>query len=325
MENKQLAQYLNDFTSLRRDAKNGGAPHKPILLLSLIQAFENGFITDKRIYILPELIGFFKSNWQFFVQTDHDARFALPFYHMTTEPFWRLIPKEGCEIWVQSKGAMRSLSNLQTAVKYAEIDDSLTNFLKDATSRDVLRMAILEKYFPNIPPQYSSDLGLGFVNDIRNQILEESPTEYVTEIRKLKTRLSKEAFEEEVVMRGGIFKREVPRNYGYTCCISGLRIDATFNSSTLIEACHIKPFSVSFDDTLSNGITLTPTLHTAFDNGFFTLSEKFEVIISKNLTETSSPQGIMQYHGRKILLPNSINCYPNLESIRWHQENKFEK
>ena len=33
---KDLSYYVHCFTSLKRDNKNGGAPHKPILLLSVI-------------------------------------------------------------------------------------------------------------------------------------------------------------------------------------------------------------------------------------------------------------------------------------------------
>jgi putative restriction endonuclease len=41
---------------LKRDAKNGGAPHKPILMLSIISLFQKGIFTDNQINILPELV-----------------------------------------------------------------------------------------------------------------------------------------------------------------------------------------------------------------------------------------------------------------------------
>jgi putative restriction endonuclease len=40
----KLSYYLSCFQKLRRDRKNGGAPHKPILLISIIQAFQSGII-----------------------------------------------------------------------------------------------------------------------------------------------------------------------------------------------------------------------------------------------------------------------------------------
>jgi putative restriction endonuclease len=325
MENRNLSFYAKAFGNLKRDHKNGGAPHKPILILSLIDAFERGFINSNQIAISPELIAFFKANWSKYVLSEHDLRFALPFYHMMSETFWKLMPNEGCELWLQSKGSMRSLGNLRVAVKYAEIDDELVEILKSDENRAFLRQVILEKYFPNATFSNNSNEGLAIIENIRKQIVEESNVEYKTKIQFLKSTLDKETFEEEIILRGSLFKREVPKNYAYTCCISGFSIAVPFNSTTLIEACHIEPFSLNYNDTLSNGIALTPTLHTAFDRGLFTISEKYEIIVSQQISESKSPQGLKQYHGKKILLPNDFKHYPNLESIIWHQKNKFEK
>ena len=61
MPEKNLAYYLQAFTTLKQDLasakKNGfAAPHMPILVLSLIQGFERGFLNDERVYLSPELI-----------------------------------------------------------------------------------------------------------------------------------------------------------------------------------------------------------------------------------------------------------------------------
>lgn len=322
---KNLSFYITAFKSLRRDSKNGGAPHKPVLLLSLIDSFEYGFYQDNKIYILPELIGFFKANWSRFVETDHDLRFALPFYHMQNETFWSLIPKAGCEIWVQSKGSMRSLSNLETAVEYARIDNTLADLLKNKENRDVLRQIILEKYFPKFTSTNYSNHGLDIVEGIRKQIVEEDKTEYLAKINILKTKLTREAFEEEIILRGSIFKREVPKNYNYTCCFSELKIEVPFNSTSLIEACHIEPFSTAYNDTLRNGIALTPTLHKAFDKGLICISDNYEIIVSNRISETESPQSLKRYHGKRMLLPINEKHCPSLESIFWHRKNRFEK
>ncbi len=325
MKNKNLSYYAYAFSHLRRDSKKGGAPHKPILLLSLIDAFDKGFYQDNKIYIIPELIGFFKANWSKYVKTEHDLRFALPFYHMQTEGFWHLIPNAGCELWVQSKGVMRGLSNLETAVEYAEIDIELSILMQDVANRNFFRSIILEKYFKNSSIVSNSEEGLKIIEEIRNQIVDEDKAEYLSTIKKLKLKLDKEAFEEEIILRGSIFKREVPKNYNYTCCFSKLRIEVPFNLTNLIQACHIEPFSLAYNDTLSNGIALTPTLHTAFDRGLITISDNYEIIVSNRISETESPQSIRRYQGKQILLPLNERHYPSLESIFWHRKNRFEK
>ncbi len=122
---KSLSYYNYIFRKLRRDSKKGGAPHKPILLLSIIQLFEDNLINSNKIYITPDLVGYFKSTWNMLVTTNHDLRFALPFYHMSSEPFWKLIPNPGCEKWIEAKSSMRSFNNINTAVAYALIDEEL--------------------------------------------------------------------------------------------------------------------------------------------------------------------------------------------------------
>ena len=66
---KILSSYIHAFTNLRRDYKKGGAPHKPVLLLSIIQLFESKQIDSERIFITPELVGTFKSTWNALVTT----------------------------------------------------------------------------------------------------------------------------------------------------------------------------------------------------------------------------------------------------------------
>jgi putative restriction endonuclease len=48
----------------------------------------------------------------------------------------------------------------------------------------------------------------------------------------------------------------------------------------MVDACHIIPFSISHDDTIRNGICLSPNLHRAFDRGLFTLTNDLEVKVS---------------------------------------------
>ena len=68
---KILNKYLNFFKKLRRahNKQIGKAPHKPILLISLAQLIRNNVITSNKIFITPELVLAFKSNWNSLVET----------------------------------------------------------------------------------------------------------------------------------------------------------------------------------------------------------------------------------------------------------------
>lgn len=313
---KDLAYYVYCFTHLKRDMKNGGAPHKPILILSIIEQFEKQLFYSNQIYITPELVSSFKTHWTELVKTNHHAIFALPFYHLNSEPFWKLIPNIGCEKWIESKSSMRSFNNLTTAVNFATIDIELKLLLEVKENREILKFAVLEKYFPDTKILYGSN------SDDLNKIdvLNESTEIYKWKIIELKSKLDENAFQEEVFVRSGIFKREIPKIYNNTCAISGLRIDAISNIS-MIDACHIVPFSDGYNDTLINGIALCPNLHRAFDRGLISVSNDYKVILNNNFIENKeSSLNLTQFDGKIINLPNKEEFYPSLENFSHHRK-----
>jgi len=324
---KSLKYYLHKLTHIRINTskKNGISPHKPILLLSIISNIEVGKIKSNKIFILPELIATFKGLWSDLVENDkHHCIFTMPFYHLSSSSFWKLIAKNGYKKIIQSKIAMKGFSNLNQAVEYAEIDNELFVFFKNKEEREILKYAILEKYFPNTKNNFSDESN-NYINDIENQILNEPSVEYKIKLQKLQDELNADSFEEEKYMRSSIFKRQIPLLYKNTCAISGLQINATLNVS-LIDACHIIPFSNSYDDTVTNGISLTPTLHRAFDRGLISIDDNYKIIISDKFKEENQSQySIIQFKNKEIYLPENSKFYPSLENIKWHRENIYKK
>lgn len=312
----KLPFYIHCFTHLRRDSKNGGAPHKPILILSIINLFNQRIYNSREIEILPELVSSFKNNWSQLVETNHHPIFSLPFYHMNSEPFWELIPNIGCEKWIKSKGSMRGFNNLTTAVKFALIDKDLADILQIPGYRDILKLELLGRYFPLQKDNYVENEG----DSSCGNLLHETSEEYKNKIIKLKKSCNENSFEEEIFVRGGVFKREIPKIYNNTCAISGLRIDATANLS-IIDACHIVPFSEAYDDSIQNGIALCPNLHRAFDRGLISISDDFRVLIQKNFVENhNSVYNISQFENKKIALPYSPKNHPSLENLYHHRK-----
>ncbi|GHV66799.1 HNH endonuclease [Bacteroidia bacterium] len=315
--NKNLEYYVHCFTHLKRDMKNGGAPHKPILLLSVISLFEKGIFTNNQIDILPELVASFKTNWAKLVVTNHFPIFALPFYHLSSEPFWILIANAGCEKWIESKSSMRSFGNLTTAINYALIDNELANLLLVPENRDILKIALLDKYFPDT----KSNFGTGNDDDLPSEkLLHDNSETYKQKIIELKNQVDENSFQEEIFIRGGLFKREIPKIYNHTCTVSGLRISAVANVS-MVDACHIVPFSEGYDDTLTNGIALCPNLHRAFDRGLISISDDYTILTNKNFVENQkSVFNISQFAGKQIFLPYTEELYPDLGNIAVHRK-----
>ena len=156
---------------------------------------------------------------------------------------------------IESKSAMRSFKTLKLAVRYAEIDSELFDLMLDENSNRTLREAIINKYFPH-KKNDKSPSPVNYNQQVSKDILEDSAVEYAKKIKQLRANLNEEEYEEERFLHSGRFKREVLLNYNNTCCISGLRIDVTANIS-MLDACHIIPFSESYDDTISNSTELS--------------------------------------------------------------------
>lgn len=316
-----LTKYLSNFKTLRIDRSHGHAPHKPVLLLSVLQAFQNNLITDQRIYITPELVALFKSNWSLLVTSNHDCRFALPFFHLTSDKFWKLIPKPGFDNILQFKASMRSFVNLNAAVDCAVIEFDLFFLMKDKKSNSILQQFLLDEYFPETKNNFSNSSGgqQNLFDDIEGKILHEDAEEYRNEIKKLVQQRN----EEEIFLRGSLFKREIPKIYNNTCCISGMKIDATISIS-MVDACHIIPFSESYDDTISNGIALCPNLHRAFDRGLIAIDNKYRIVVSNAFREEESDYSIRKFEGNEILLPKQQKYFPLIENLGWHKQNIFK-
>lgn len=338
MSEKSLAYYLGAFTDLKQDTasikKNGfAAPHQPVFVLSLLQAFDKRFFTDQQVFLTPELVDLFTTNWSLLVPpSNYNPLIALPFFHLGSRklpPWWKLVPNPGYEVMLESAGSMRSFKNLTLAIDHAEVDPELAFLLTFPENREALRQAVLAKYFPD-KTGLNLNLGSSHIDEISAQILEESPEAYAVRLQNLKAKMSarpeeRELFQQEIFVRGGAFKRDVPKYYGYTCCISRLKIDAMFSVS-MIDACHIKPFAKSFNDTISNGIALCPNLHRAFDRGMISVDAEYRVLVSNQFTESADGlYSFKQLAGTRLLLPESPRLYPSLQNFAWHREHVFKK
>ncbi len=62
MDAQILHKYLHAFGHLHRNM--GLAPHKPILLLSILDEIGRGRITDNEIVLTVELVSAFREYWQ---------------------------------------------------------------------------------------------------------------------------------------------------------------------------------------------------------------------------------------------------------------------
>lgn len=324
MSEELIIKYSNYFKKLNRGFNKGlgRAPHKPILLLSIIQLISKGIIPTNRIFITSDLLLSFRQNWKILVDTNHTNNFSLPFFHLRSEPFWYLVAKPGKEIVTTSSKSIKSFKSLSDSIAFAEIDKDLFFLLQDPINQMWFEQLILENYFPNFKTVYKRPAINYEEEKIENEILNEPKEAYLDHMQNLKETLQEDEFEEEIFVRGSLFKKTIPKVYDYTCSITGMKVESTHNIQ-MIDACHIYPFSISKDDTVTNGITLTPTLHRAFDRGLITINSNFVVRVSPTITKEESNFTISQFDGRQIILPVNEKFYPSQESLIWHNKEVF--
>ncbi len=116
-----LSYYAKKFQRLRVDRAHGIAPHKPILLLSVIEQIRRETITENKIYLSSELIQTFLKYWSYLGSFNHNPDISRPFFHMRSGKFWHL--------WANSDyiKLLSSKEKLKTLVEFNNTPDSFLN------------------------------------------------------------------------------------------------------------------------------------------------------------------------------------------------------
>lgn len=149
-EIKNLSYYKRCFIQLNRSARKGEkAPHKPILLLAMIDRVEqlvsmgvagHRMINQSLIDLNPKLEQFFYKNWNLYVKSELFApSFSTPFFHMESESFWRLALKTGAK----PQGSQGE-SHLYKYYLGAYIDEELMLLLLEKDIRNELRNLLID-------------------------------------------------------------------------------------------------------------------------------------------------------------------------------------
>ncbi len=116
----------------------------------------------------------------------------------------------------------------------------------------------------------------------------------------------------------GTFRILVTDAYGRECAISRER------ALPALEAVHIKPFNLVETHDVTNGLLLRADLHRLFDVGYVTVTPEYRVEVSRRIREDFDDGATyLDFHGRAIALPRSLEVRPQPEYLRWHNENKF--
>lgn len=321
-----LATYQRAFERLKSDRVTGRwpditnkrAPHKPFLLLSVLDLFAQYAVNINLIELRAELLDTFDLYWLKVMGNEKPGSAVLPFYHLKSEGFWHLIAQPDQETLLRTSRQIRSLRDLHELVLGARLDDELFTLLQSSDSRDALRRTLIETYFaPEIRPilvevgtisQESFEYSRELLDRARGIFrIEEAPTMdemYLTDSRSVG------------------FRKVVVEAYDHTCAVCGVRL-RTPEGRTAVAASHIVPWSHSHNDDPRNGLALCGLHHWSFDQGMITVLLSHEIAVSTTIAAEPSTESIQLLNGQRIRLPNNAYLHPAREALRWHNKNVF--
>src|ERR1051325_5841375 len=208
---EQLSYYLNKIKHLRVDRTHGvPAPHKPLLLLTVLDLIERGEITQNRIEISPLLVETYLNYWKH-IPTGQ-PRLYNPFPRLRTSGFWHLHARAGQESALAATRGFQSVAHLNRLVAYASLDPELFMLLQRPDAREVVRQTIIGTHLSHYEPLIKEAAGENHrINEATQKLRREA----------LGGR-SEEALASTA--RSAAFRQEIMRLYDYTCAACRLRI-----------------------------------------------------------------------------------------------------
>jgi putative restriction endonuclease len=116
----------------------------------------------------------------------------------------------------------------------------------------------------------------------------------------------------------GAFRILVTEAYGRQCAITDGKV------LPALDAAHIKPYGEGGLHIKSNGILLRKDIHSVFDAGYVTIDEGFRFSVSKKVKEIfNNGEEYLRLHGKELRLPERMADRPDIDLLRWHNDNRY--
>lgn len=302
----KLTSLEKSIASMRLGRADGRPkPHKPVMLLAVLDMFDAGLLADNRIHFNEELVERFETYLKA-VQMEGDwCQPAPPFFHLRTSRFCKHAALPGRErqyarLRTSGGGSNRVLDNIQ----YAYLDAEAFSVFSDSTERRKLRQFILDFFF-------SADRQAALTEVIAAQA---QVSAYELSLDGRGPRSDEEV---DTAVRSAAFRRVVLRAYDHQCAVCGLRMVLPDIASP-IDAAHLVPWSHSKNDSPENGMALCKLHHWALDANLVapTLELRWQVSRAPD-PRRNSERELTRFDGLPILLPAREQYYPCAQAIQW--------
>jgi putative restriction endonuclease len=318
-----LTTSIKHFASLNRapgatwsDATKHKAPHKPLLLLAVLDLVHRGAITAPFIAVngeLVELNELFNLYWRRIIPLGQTSSIAFPFSRLDREPFWELVPHPGSIITPAIINNTSSVTYLRKYALGAKLDEGLFQVMQSGDGLEALREALLQSCF-----------SLEAATLLREQSVINSEAFDYSKLLEEKSHLPllKEIVEADsyrAAARDQGFRRIVVKAYDHRCALCGVRI-ITPEQHSAVDAAHIIRWSRSQNDDIRNGMALCKLCHWAFDEGLMGVSDSYAVITSRQIAaDPNVPGFLLTLSGRSIIPPSDRDLWPAQQYLVEHR------
>ena len=146
------SHYIACFMQLHRDVDPqywsadtlGKAPHKPLLLLCVLDQYATDPGRANRIVPNQELEESFNFYWELLDLSGTPSTFSLPFFHLQTDGFWHLVGVGNKDV---DERARRTPRALREHVERAYVDAELHEILRNGEWRSHLKSVLITANF----------------------------------------------------------------------------------------------------------------------------------------------------------------------------------
>jgi predicted restriction endonuclease len=190
------------YLNVARTAARGAAPHKPLMLLTVIDLIESGGIPDGWVKYDVRLVSRFRDYWELVLERQRNQPdIPMPFHALggARDQVWKTF------------GASGEPSEAKATTRLCALDPGLFACLQDAEFRRQARTTLVTIYFtPKEQVMLCARLGLPVPDTAAIEFMKLDADEF--KARQKKGRDSR-------------FKSDVLGGYYFTCALTGYRLD----------------------------------------------------------------------------------------------------
>lgn len=301
MKNEVRKKWLGKLTKLNAATGSGKcrgkAPHKPLLLLCLLDMAEAGELAGRTVTRTANLVLRFKSYGSLVSErwpTRLDMR--MPFFYLRTQGFWQAFTLEMSE------------AQSPESCFVNELHEEFFDLLGDPDFRLQARLLLVSRYFePHERVALLVSLGLCVDRADRNEPRMAALNEEAEEAARKKGRSAR-------------FAVQVVSQYKFTCALTGLCC-LTADGAAIVDAAHIEPFAEGQNDDIENGMALCKNAHWMFDEGLWSVRDDGRVVLSTHRFTENGPEGLrlQPYAGRLLQFASGVSLRPKNKYFSRHR------